>query len=155
MISRTKLTKLFKLMPYTDHAYMSESKDQPSSNDKEKREGILEVLDQLIFHMNTTKNMFSLLIISSFILAPIALIMAAVVAGHPKFLGFLLHRQPEIGIVILLFTIVSVILASIWLYIGFKERLFFAAWDMKFRRYISLKEQIDRELREGTKEEEE
>ncbi len=45
MISRTKLTNLFKLMPYTDHAYMSESKDQPSSNDKEKREGILEVLD--------------------------------------------------------------------------------------------------------------
>ncbi len=80
--------------------------------------------------------------------------MAAVVAGHPRFLGFLLHRHPDIGL-ILLFTIVSVILASIWLYIGFKERLFFAAWDMKFRRYISLKEQIDRELREGSKEEEE
>ena len=81
--------------------------------------------------------------------------MAAVIAGHPRFLGFLLHRQPHIGLMILLFTVVSVILASIWLYIGFKERSFFSAWDMKFRSYISLKEQIDRELREGSKEEEE
>jgi hypothetical protein len=98
--------------------------------------------------MNTTKNLFSLLIISAFVLAPMALIMGAVLAVNPKFLFFISFREPEVAVVILALLIISVILASIWLFIGMKERTFFSHWDKKFKRYISLKDQIDRELRE-------
>jgi len=124
---------------------MADSTDKPSPNNGERR-GLLETLDELIFHMNSTKNTFSILIISSFILAPLALIMGAIIALHPRFLGHLLVRQPEIALTILAFIIISVILASIWLYIGYRERSFFSNWDKKFRKYTSLKNQIDKEL---------
>jgi hypothetical protein len=126
---------------------------EPDSNHTEdrpkkesRRENIFEVLDELIFHMNTTRNVFTLLIITSLIIAPISLILGAVVTGHPRFLNFLVTRMPEIGFLILAYVVVSIILAAIWLYIGIKERKFFSKWDMKFRRYMSLKNQIDREL---------
>ncbi|MFQ5970387.1 MAG: hypothetical protein ACE5J2_07835 [Nitrososphaerales archaeon] len=125
----------------------SDSADRPGK-ESQRRESILEVLDELIFHMNTTRNVFTLLIVSSLIIAPITLILAAVVIGHPRFLNFLMHRLPEVGIMILAFVIISIILAAIWLFIGVKERRFFSRWDKRFRRYMSLKNQIDRELEE-------
>ncbi|MEM2855970.1 MAG: hypothetical protein QW416_02590 [Candidatus Nitrosocaldaceae archaeon] len=43
-------------------------------SEKDKRDSIFEVLDELIFHLNTTKNMFNMLIISAFILTHLTLI---------------------------------------------------------------------------------
>jgi len=41
---------------------------------------------------------------------------------------------------------VTVMLASMWLYIGLSEQRFFSNWDKKFSKYMSLKKQVDREL---------
>lgn len=119
-----------------------------------KRSNIFEVLDELIFHLNTTKSMFTLLIISSFILAPLAIIVAAVISIHPLFLATILNRVPSVGLMIIAFIVITVILAAVWLAIGIKERAFFSAWNTRFSRFISLKERIDRELEEGVDEEE-
>ena len=62
-----------------------------------KRNSIFEVLDELIFHLNTTKSMFTFLIISSFILAPVALVVAAVISLHPAFLAVVMNRLPSVG----------------------------------------------------------
>jgi len=121
----------------------------PMSDSERRRSGIFEVLDELIFHLNTTKNMFTLLIVSSFILAPIALIVAAVITLHPGFLAVLMNRLPGIAMMIIAFIPITVILASIWLYIGLRERMFFSAWNDRFGRFMSLKERIDRELESG------
>lgn len=114
-----------------------------------QRGSIFEVLDELIFHLNTTKSMFTFLIISSFILAPLAIIVAAVITLHPAFLGLLLNRLPGVGMMIIAFIVITVILSAIWLAIGIKERRFFSAWNTRFSRFMSLKERIDRELEEG------
>jgi hypothetical protein len=113
-----------------------------------RRESIFEVLDELIYHLNTTKGSFTFMIVSSFILAPLALIVAAVFTFHPRFLLFLLDRVPEVGAILIIFVAITVILASVWLAIGIKERRFFASWNKRFGRFMSLKDKIDRELGE-------
>lgn len=120
-----------------------------------KRNNIFEVLDELIFHLNTTKSMFTLLIVSSFILAPLALVVAAVITIHPAFLGLLLNRLPGVGTMIIAFIVITVVLSAVWLAIGIKERAFFSAWNTRFGRFMSLRERIDRELEKGESEEKE
>jgi small-conductance mechanosensitive channel len=121
-----------------------------SADDKEpaRTKGLLEVLDDLIFHLNTTKSTFSFLIVSSFIIAPLALIVAAVFVLYPRFLFFMLERLPQVATIIIIFLVISVILASTWLSIGIKERAFFSAWNRRFSRFMTLRERIDRELGE-------
>jgi hypothetical protein len=115
----------------------------------QRRSNIFEVLDELIFHLNTTKSMFTFLIISSFILAPLAIIVAAVFAFNPRFLPFIIDRVPGVATIIIAFIVIVVVLASVWLAIGIKERAFFSAWNSRFSRFVSLKERIDRELEKG------
>lgn len=117
-----------------------------TENNGERKESIFEVLDELIFHLNTTKSTFTFMIISSFILAPLALIVAAVFTLYPRFLFLLLDRLPQLGAIIIIFISITVILASTWLAIGIKERRFFSAWNRRFGRFMSLREKIDREL---------
>lgn len=117
-----------------------------SDADSAKRESIFQVLDDLIFHLNTTKSMFTLLIVSSFILAPAALVLAAVFVFNPEFLGLLLRRAPQLGTIIITLVGTSVILAAVWLFIGIRERRFFSRWNDRFSRFMSLKERIDKEL---------
>jgi hypothetical protein len=107
---------------------------------------IFELLDDLISHMNTTKNIFTLLILSSFILAPLALIVAGVFVLHPFFLYRILFRLPAVGGILLLFISVSIMLASVWLFIGASEQRFFSHWNKKFNRYVSKMKQVDKEL---------
>lgn len=64
---------------------MSDSADNTPPKDLEKRESVFKVLDDLISHMNTTRNVFVLLIASSFIIAPISLVMAAILLSPPPF----------------------------------------------------------------------
>jgi hypothetical protein len=107
---------------------------------------VFELLDDLISHMNTTKNIFTLLILSSFILAPIALIVAGIFVLHPFFLYRILFRLPAVGGMLLLFIFVSIMLASVWLFIGASEQRFFSHWNKKFNRYVSKRKQVDKEL---------
>jgi hypothetical protein len=60
----------------------------------------------------------------------------------------ILFRFPDIGVFLLFFIGVSIMLASMWLYIGLSEQRFFSNWDKKFSRYTSLKNQLDKELAE-------
>jgi MFS superfamily sulfate permease-like transporter len=114
----------------------------------QNKTSIIEVLDELISHMNTTRNVFKVMILSSFILAPLSLILAGVFVIHPFFMHRILFRIPELGIFLLLFIGVSIMLASMWLFIGLSEQRFFSNWDKKYNRYASLKNQLDKELGE-------
>jgi hypothetical protein len=106
----------------------------------------IELLDELISHMNSTRTVFKVMILSSFILAPLALMLATVFVIHPFFMHRILFRFPDIGIFLLFFIGVSIMLASMWLFIGLSEQKFFSNWDKKFKRYTSLKDQLDKEL---------
>jgi hypothetical protein len=126
----------------------SNGNDANNSIKKKDKTSIVEVLDELIFHMNSTRTVFKIMILSSFILAPLSLMLAGVLVIHPFFMHRILFRFPEIGVFLLFFIGVSIMLASMWLYIGLSEQRFFSNWDKKFSRYTSLKNQLDKELGE-------
>ena len=122
-----------------------------SIKDTEKehnKTSVVELLDALISHMNAVRSVFKLMILSSFILAPLSLMFAAVLVIHPFFIQRILFRFPDVGFFLLFFIGVSIMLASMWLYIGLSEQRFFSNWDKKFSRYTSLKNQLDKELGE-------
>jgi hypothetical protein len=132
----------------------SKSKDNDGDNsmkDTEKehnKTSVVELLDALISHMNAIRSVFKVMILSSFILAPLSLVFAAVLVIHPFFIQRILFRFPDVGVFLLFFIGVSIMLASMWLYIGLSEQRFFSNWDKKFSRYTSLKNQLDKELGE-------
>ena len=129
----------------------SDGNDNDSNNsikDQDKT-SVVELLDELISHMNTTRSVFKVMILSSFILAPLSLMLAAVFVIHPFFMNRILFRIPDVGLFLLFFIGVSIMLASMWLYIGLSEQRFFSNWDKKFTRYTSLKNQLDKELGEN------
>jgi hypothetical protein len=100
----------------------------------------------MVSHINRTRSVFKVMILSSFILAPLCLMLTAVFIIHPFLMHRFLIRFPELGIFLLFFIGVSVILASIWLYMGLNERRFFSDWDNKYARYKLLKNRLDNEL---------
>lgn len=130
----------------------SEAKDADANKAKKETENeqdktsVPELLDELILHMNSIRSVFKVMILSSFILAPMSLILAGIIVIHPLFISRIMFRLPEVGLFLLLFTGVTVMLASMWLYIGLSEQRFFSSWDKKFSKYLSLKKQVDREL---------
>ena len=129
----------------------SDGNDNDSNNSikDQNKTSVVELLDELISHMNTTRSVFKVMILSSFILAPLSLMLAAVFVIHPFFMNRILFRIPEVGFFLLFFIGVSIMLASMWLYIGLSEQRFFSNWDKKFTRYTSLKNQLDKELGEN------
>jgi hypothetical protein len=116
-----------------------------TTTDSEKT-SIVELLDELISHMNATRNVFKIMILSSFILAPLSLMLASVFVIHPFFMHRILFRYHDVAAFLLFFIGVSIMLASMWLYIGLREQRFFSNWDKRFARFTSLKNQVDKEL---------
>jgi hypothetical protein len=114
-----------------------------------ERTSLLETIDDLIYHMNDARMLFVILSISSFIIAPISIIVAMVITLHPDALRFLLIRNPVFGITFLIYIIFTVIMSLVWLYIGSREYRFLSRWNERFKRYMSLKEKVDRELQKG------
>jgi uncharacterized membrane protein len=112
----------------------------------EERTSLLETIDDLIYHMNDARLTFIAMSISSFIIAPIAIIVALVFIFHPALIRLMLIREPVFGIIFTIYIIFTVIASLIWLYVGLKEYRFLSKWNERFKKYMSLKERIDREL---------
>ena len=133
---------------------MSSSEAKDTDADKVKKEiereqdktSVPELLDELILHMDSVRSVFKVMILSSFILAPMSLILAGIIVIHPFFMNRIMFRLPQVGVFLFIFIGVSVMLASMWLYIGLSEQRFFSHWDRKFSKYKLLKKQTDREL---------
>jgi hypothetical protein len=120
-----------------------------STNRPEKpqdKSSVIQLIDELVSHMNRTRSVFRMMILSSFILAPLCLMLTAVFVLHPFFLHRIMFRFPHLGIFLLFFIAVSVILASIWLYMGLSERSFFSNWNDKYDRYKLMKSRLEKEF---------
>jgi hypothetical protein len=135
-------------MSYSNSSGNDSNNSTKDTEKDHKKTSVIELLDALISHMNAIRSVFKVMILSSFILAPLSLMFAAVLVIHPFFIQRILFRFPDVGVFLLFFIGVSIMLASTWLYIGLSEQRFFSNWDKKFRRYTSLKNQLDKELGE-------
>lgn len=117
-----------------------------SEKESERKESLLETVDDLIFHLNNARMIFVVLSLSSLILAPIAIVVALFFILHPRFLRFFLAVEPFVGLSFMVYVILTVVMSAVWLIVGWREYRFLSQWNARFKRFISLKEKVDREL---------
>jgi len=126
-----------------------------SSQPEAERESLLEMIDRLIEHLDSARVWLNVVSLSSVVVAPISILFTLIMFIHPGLLRLLLSREFAVGLLFLLYLIGNLILAALWLTVGIKEASFLRGWSQRFRRYRSLKRQLDEELRREFKEEEE
>jgi len=112
---------------------------------------LLRMIDDLIYRINSERVWFQIIVITSLAMAPISLFITLFFLLHPRLLlivlGFGRFAGPSFGMLMLAYVIVNLVVASLWLAVGIREFRFFRKWDRRFRRYFSLKEKLDVELR--------
>jgi hypothetical protein len=52
-----------------------------------------------------------------------------------------------LGITAIAYFAVILVVASLWLVVGLREHAFLSKWNSRFKKYFSLREQLDKELR--------
>jgi len=107
------------------------------------RESLLEAIDNLIYHVNMERMWFNLLCITSIIIAPISLFFMML---HPGILRLMFRFDFRLGFITMAYFIINLFVATLWLIVGLKEFRFLNKWSHRFKRYFSLKEQLDKEL---------
>ncbi|MEM2904207.1 MAG: hypothetical protein QW057_03235 [Candidatus Bathyarchaeia archaeon] len=125
-----------------------------SSQPEAERESLLEMIDRLIEHLDSARVWLNVVSLSSVVVAPISIIFTLIMFVHPGLLRLLLSRGYVVCLIFLFYLIGNLVLAALWLTVGIKEGVSSGGWSQRFRRYRSLKRQLDEELRREFKEEE-
>jgi hypothetical protein len=107
---------------------------------------LLEMIDNLILHINEERTWFNILVATSILAAPISLLFTLYLLLHRRLVAFIIRFDPLLGLLAMIYFAVILIVASLWLIIGLKEFSFISKWNSRYRKYFSLKEQLDREL---------
>lgn len=91
---------------------------------------------------------FKALCFSSVILAPVSLVFTLYMFFHQGILRVLSRLNPIISRIFLFYLFGNLLISALWLIFGLKEYSFIRKWNDRFKSYFSLKERLDRELRE-------
>jgi hypothetical protein len=115
--------------------------------DKE-RKAILEIIDDLIFHVNTRKSLFKFLLIANLILAPVILFVTLSISLYPNIFWHISEIAPVVGLLLTLLLVLTFEFSIFWIIFGVKEYKYMNNWDKRFQNYFSLKAELDKKLRE-------
>jgi hypothetical protein len=143
---------------------MSDSRDN-----SEKRENIFEILDGIMFQMGSTKKIFMIMILTTLILPPLALLVMTSVFDSPfnEKLDERLQNHLKNGDItdeeyqnikskvidrgrtnlflnpaqLIIFTI-----SLVWLGIGIRQWFVLSKWDKKYQRFKAKQADVDKEL---------
>ncbi len=151
---------------------MTDSKD----NSNENHESIFEILDGMMFQLGKTKKIFMIMILTTLILPPIALLIMTSVFDSPfnekldeRLLSYLdsgditeeEYKNIKEKIIdrgrtelflkppqLVIFTI-----SLIWLGIGIRQWIVISKWDKKYQRFKTKQADIDKELSDNFEDE--
>jgi len=149
---------------------MSDSKD-----DSKKRENIFEILDGIMFQMGNTKKIFMIMILTTLILPPLALLVMTSIFDSPfdEKLDTRLQNHLNNGDITEeeyqnikskvidrgrtnLFLnppqLVIFIISLVWLGLGIRQWLVLSKWDKKYQRFKEKQADVDKELSDDSKE---
>lgn len=126
---------------------MGEKMSQDQKGSSQKEAGLLEMIDNLILHINEERTWFNVLIATSVLAAPISLLFTLYLLLHRRLVTFIFMRDPVLGITAIIYFAIILVVSSLWLVVGLKEFKFISRWNSRFKRYFSLKERLDKELR--------
>lgn len=126
---------------------MDEKMSQDQRSHSQSEAGLLEMIDSLILHINEERTWFNVLIATSILAAPISLLFTLYLLLHRRLVALIFMRDPVLGITAIIYFAIILVVSSLWLIVGLKEFNFISKWNSRFRRYFSLKERLDKELR--------
>lgn len=139
------------------------------SKDPKKPENIFEILDGIMFQMGNTKKIFMIMILTTLILPPIALLVMTSVFDSPynEKLETRLQDHLKNGDItneeyqnikskiidksstdIFLNTpqLIIFMISIVWLGIGIRQWLILSKWDKKYQRFKEKQKEVDRKL---------
>jgi hypothetical protein len=116
-------------------------------------ENIFQIMDGIIAHLNRTKKMFIIMILTIMIIPPIAFALSFALLGPP----FPFHDggpanrfgpgfNPAFGIA----RIIPFLISIIWLGIGIWQWFVLSKWSKKYERYKELQKKIDEKLNDDS-----
>ncbi len=140
-----------------------------SSKDSEKRENVFEILDGIMFQMGNTKKIFMIMILTTLILPPLALLVMTSVFDSPFDEKLEMRLQNHLsngdiseeeyenikskvidrGRTNLLLNPPQLIIFAIslvWLGIGVRQWFVLSKWDKKYARFKAKQADIDKKL---------
>lgn len=140
-----------------------------SGNGSEKRENIFEILDGIMFQMGKTKKIFMIMILTTLIIPPLALIVMVSVFDSPFDEKLEMRLQTHLsngditeeeyknikskvidrGTTKLLLAPPQLIIFTIslvWLGIGIRQWFVLSKWDKKYQRFKEKQADIDKKL---------
>jgi len=140
-----------------------------SDNGSEKRENIFEILDGIMFQMGSTKKIFMIMILTTLILPPMALLVMTSVFDSPfdEKLNMRLQNHLNNGDIteeeyenikskvvdrgrtnlflnppqLIIFAV-----SLVWLGIGIRQWFVLSKWDKKYQRFKEKQADIDKKL---------
>ena len=130
-----------------DESGVDEKMGQDREDSSRSETGLLEMIDNLILHINQERTWFNVLIATSILAAPISLLFTLYLLLHRRLVAFIFLRDPVLGMTAIIYFAIILVVSSLWLIVGLKEFKFISKWNSRFRRYFSLKERLDKELR--------
>jgi hypothetical protein len=127
--------------------------DRSSSNDNtQPKENLFQIMDGIIYHLNRTKKMFIIMILSIMIIPPISFIVTFALFGPPfpfhddRMMPSERFGQGGFGPGFHAARMIPFLISLIWLGIGIRQWLVLSKWTRKYERYKELQKRIDEKL---------
>jgi hypothetical protein len=124
-------------------------------SDKEKPEGVFEIMDGMMSQLNSTKKMVLALIITVMVLPVIAMLVVITTFDFP----FDISDGDEVGAkqfgpesgLFFIFRIVIFIALLVWLVVGIRKWFVISKWSKKYELFKQRQAEIDRQFDEEDK----
>lgn len=129
----------------------NDSKD--SGKDKESKENLFQIMDEIIDQLNVTKKIFIIMIITIMIIPPVAFAVTFALFGLPfpfEHSDRLLHErfgpQPQFGHYFGIVRFLPFLISLVWLGIGIRQWFVLSKWTKRYKHYKELQREIDQKL---------
>ena len=132
---------------------MTKSSKEDNHNDKEKPEGVFEIMDGLMSQLNSTKKMFLALILTIIVLPAIAMLIIVATLDFP-FDGLEGNEfqeeqlEPRSGGLLFISRMIIFVAAMVWVGIGIRKWFVISKWSKKYKRFKQRQAEIERQLDE-------
>ena len=133
------------------YQFMKDSnKNNSDDDDNRSKENIFQIMDGIIAHLNRTKKLFIIMVLTIMIIPPIAFALTFALLGPP----FPFHDSrgtpgvfghgfnPAFGVA----RIIPFLISIVWLGIGIWQWFVLSKWSKKYERYKELQKKIDEKL---------
>ena len=118
-----------------------------ADKDQDQHENLFKIMDGVISQINRTKKLFIIMIITTMIVSPVALLISAILFT-PPFEDTNEAQSPHGERTHHFFPLrlLPAIVSAVWLAIGIRQWFVLSKWTSKYDKYKKMQEEIDKKL---------